>query len=139
MKKTALRGVAREISHGLVREMADRAEIKKSPGQDILEALLKKLVHEVVDQLEVDSVESRHADDVEARLQIIETKLQALTSADIDEDSDGDDDETDGQGSSLPNLKYAKPKYKDVESVLKYIESEGDQGGLKLVIMNFND
>jgi hypothetical protein len=40
---------------------------------------------------------------------------------------------------SFPNLKYAKPKYKNVESVLKYIEDSQDTGGFKLVIMNFND
>ena len=40
---------------------------------------------------------------------------------------------------SFPNLKYAKPKYKNVESVLKYIEDSDDTGGIKLVIMNFND
>jgi len=40
----------------------------------------------------------------------------------------------------FPNLKYRKPKYKNVESVLKYVESEkDDKGGVKLVIMNFND
>ena len=40
----------------------------------------------------------------------------------------------------FPNLKYRKPKYKNVESVLKYVESEKDDtGGVKLVIMNFND
>lgn len=38
-----------------------------------------------------------------------------------------------------PNLKYRKPKYKNMESVLKYIESDEGNGGVKLVIMNFND
>ena len=55
------------------------------------------------------------------------------------EDEDEDEDEEDGAGSSFPNLKYAKPKYKDVQSVLRYIESDAQNGGLKLVIMNFND
>ena len=40
----------------------------------------------------------------------------------------------------FPNLKYRKPKYKNVESILKYVEDEdGPSGGVKLVIMNFND
>lgn len=39
-----------------------------------------------------------------------------------------------------PNLKYRKPKYKNIESILSYVESEGDRGEtIKLVIMNFND
>jgi len=33
----------------------------------------------------------------------------------------------------------AQPKYKNVESILKYNETPDDKGGVKLVIMNFND
>ena len=36
-------------------------------------------------------------------------------------------------------LKYAKSKYQNVESLLNYIETKEDEGGIKLVIMNFND
>lgn len=52
---------------------------------------------------------------------------------------DEDEDEIKDTGSNYPNLKYAKPKYKNMESVLKYIESKDDNGGVKLIIMNFND
>ena len=41
--------------------------------------------------------------------------------------------------SSFPNLKYAMPKYNNVESLLNYVEKGEEQGGLKRVIMNFND
>ena len=45
-----------------------------------------------------------------------------------------------GRGTKYPNLKYAKPKYENVESILKYIESPDDKPAIvKLVIMNFND
>ena len=41
---------------------------------------------------------------------------------------------------SFPNLKYAQPKYSNVSELLKYVESDKPQeGGVKLVIMNFND
>ena len=41
---------------------------------------------------------------------------------------------------AYPNLKYRKPKYQNVSEVLKYVESDKQQGeGVKLVIMNFND
>ena len=56
--------------------------------------------------------------------------------------NDGDDDdgaEITGTGSSFPNLKYAKPKYKNIESILKYVDQAEELGGVKLVIMNFND
>ncbi len=60
------------------------------------------------------------------------------------DDSDNGEDEQDAEDDDpltvkLPNLKYAKSKYRNVESVLKYIEGDQDRGGLKLVIMNFND
>jgi hypothetical protein len=39
-----------------------------------------------------------------------------------------------------PNLKYKKPKYQNVNEMLKYVESDSGKGdGVKLVIMNFND
>ena len=51
-----------------------------------------------------------------------------------------DEDEAKGTGTKYPNLKYAKPKYENVESILKYIESPDDKPAIvKLVIMNFND
>ena len=42
-------------------------------------------------------------------------------------------------GTDLSNLKYGKSKYKNVESLLNYIETKEADGGIKLVIMNFND
>ena len=40
---------------------------------------------------------------------------------------------------NFPNLKYAKSKYRNVESLLNYIENKDTESGIKLVIMNFND
>ena len=40
----------------------------------------------------------------------------------------------------FPNLKYAKPKYSNVSELIKYVESDKPQeGGVKIIIMNFND
>ena len=86
-----------------------------------------------------------------ATLQALERKLETLlpvaqeTPADdqkqpsVLQDDDEDDDEASGEGSRFPNLKYAKAKYRNVESILKYVERDEDRGGVKLVIMNFND
>jgi len=54
--------------------------------------------------------------------------------------STGDDDD-DLKSGNFPNLKYKKPKYDNIESILQYIESpdQGTGSGVKLVIMNFND
>ena len=50
-----------------------------------------------------------------------------------------DDVEDTPEGGDYSNLKYGKSKYKNVESILKYVETPDDKGGVKLVIMNFND
>jgi len=40
----------------------------------------------------------------------------------------------------FPNLKYAKPKYENVSELIKFVESDQPQeGGVKIIIMNFND
>jgi len=94
------------------------------------------MVGEVVRQLkEADSGKGLSDEDVKAKLEKVERKLakRGITGEDEDED------EVVGTGSSFPNLKYAKPKYKNIESILKYIETDEDKGGVKLVIMNFND
>lgn len=52
--------------------------------------------------------------------------------------TDGSREDTAGDG-NYSNLKYGKSKYKNVESILKYVETPDVEGGVKLVIMNFND
>ena len=69
---------------------------------------------------------------IQARIGALETQVESLVKR-ITEAFQG------GKGTNLPNLKYAKPKYQNVESLLNYIESKDDEGGVKLVIMNFND
>ena len=94
------------------------------------------MAEEVVKQLDASRQGDLTVAELGSRLQALEAKVGALAPT---EDTDDDEDEADGNGSALPNLKYAKPKYKGVDSVLKYIEGDDDKGGVKLVIMNFND
>ena len=129
----ALRGVAQEIGHSLVREMGGHRTAERSTARGIVDLLLDQLAEEVVRELTADLKEATSTHDLEARLGTLETRLHQLDA------TDSDDDEADGHGSRLSNLKYAKPKYKDVQSILKYIERDQDNGGVKLVIMNFND
>ena len=133
--RNGLRGVAQEISYDLVREIGSHRPMKKSTTGGVIDLLLDQLAEEVVSELTADLKAGTATHVLEARLETLEKKLNQLASTHSDEG----DDEEDGRESRLPNLKYAKPKYKDVQSILKYIESEQDQGGVKLVIMNFND
>ena len=73
---------------------------------------------------------------LEQRVQLVERELTKLLSGG---DADQNQRDASAQGSALPNLKYAKPKYKTVDSMLKYIEGQEETSGIKLVIMNFND
>lgn len=143
MRKSLVRGMAREIGQNLVRDMEPHRTIRRSKSGGIAELLLDQLAGEVLSQLSADSDEGEIAVDMEARITHLESLVQQIVGGTAseadDDDNDDDEDEVDGAGSSLPNLKYAKPKYKDVESVLKYIESDDDKGSIKLVIMNFND
>lgn len=79
--------------------------------------------------------------DVQAALNKAEDKIGRALNASVD--SDGDDDDEANSKSLFPNLKYRRPKYQNVESVLKYVESKkepGEGGGdVRIVIMNFND
>ena len=140
MRKSLVRGMAREIGQNLVRDMEPHRTIRRSKSGGIAELLLDQLAGEVLSQLSADSDEGEIAVDIEGRITRLESLVQQIVGGTASEaDDDDDEDEVDGAGSSLPNLKYAKPKYKDVESVLKYIESDDDKGSIKLVIMNFND
>jgi len=77
-------------------------------------------------------------DKVERKLEKVLGKLAKAGQDDDDDDDDDDEDEDDGR-SRFPNLKYAQPKYHNLESVIKHVESDDGKGGVKLVLMNFND
>ena len=167
--KKVLQDVVQEIAHGLVLKIESPQCVEKSASVSIIDLLLQQLVKEVARQLiEANAGEDLSDENSEAKLQKVETKLEKqLTEADTgkglsdenvqaklekvekklekrgftgeDEHEDNDEDEAAGTGSSYPNLKYARPKYKNIESILKYIERDEEKGGVKLVIMNFND
>ena len=139
--RTKMRGLADEIADSLIKELRNRAAEESSdeegPSQEMAdEAAENEPVKEnrtlpVVSQRT--SMEAGPTDTgIHARIGALETQVEALVKR-ITEAFQS------GKGTKLPNLKYAKPKYQDVESLLNYIESKEDEGGVKLVIMNFND
>ena len=141
------------------------AEIKRTGNrtgrQDVaettfLELLVAEIKTMVIDELrqelseELSTRENRRVTNNgsrrEKRLERAEQKLSKVIAGDFRDDSEEeeeeDEDETADSSSQYPNLKYRKPKYKNTESILKYVESseDGNAGaGVKLVIMNFND
>lgn len=135
MKTTILKSLASDIAESLAAELK-RLPDRPTYGSDgIGDQLLDELVDHVVEAVVVSGeLERKISGPVDPGCQDLERR-----GLDLDSIEGDDDDEVDGGRSSFPNLKYAKPKYKNVESVLKYIEDSQDTGGIKLVIMNFND
>ena len=131
----AVQTIAEEISHKLTLEMNGGLIEDRPTATTLLDLLLQRLATEVARQLRaMSSSQDSFDDNLEAKLAKAEGKLarQLLDQAGVD---GGLTEAT----SDFPNLKYAKPKYKNVESILKYVERDEDKGGVKLVIMNFND
>ena len=134
--RKALQSVAQEISASLVREIQDPPVTTRGTEVSIVDLLLQQLASALVSQLaEGSSSGGSSSEDLEARLQKLERKLGIMAG----DDEDGDEDEIHGTASDFPNLKYAGSKYRNVESMLKYVEKADDKGGVKLMIMNFND
>ena len=131
----AVQTIAEEISHRLTLEMNGGLVEDGPTPTTLLDLLLQRLATKVARQLTTmnSSVDS-FDDDLEVRLAKVEKKLARQLQGQADNDSD-----MAKPASDFPNLKYAKPKYKNVESILKYVERDEDKGGVKLVIMNFND
>ena len=133
MRKALVRNVAREIRNSVIREAPLQRAAPRPARAGIADLLLERLAEKVLQQLETEMDDTEAPTDLEDRVSSLEMAVNKLAPAEIDEADDDDD------GGRFPNLKYAKPKYKDVESVLKYVESDDDGGALKVVIMNFND
>jgi len=134
--KKPLQRMAEEISRNLLAEMKQDQSVERSPSVNIVDRLVQRLVDEVVSQLGKEGSSNGLSEEhLEARLQKVERRLEKLAIS----AGDGDEAKIAETGNRLPNLKYAKPKYKNIESMLKYVESDDDKGGVKLVIMNFND
>ena len=131
----AFQGIADNIAGTLIKEIVGNGQVARPPYQDMVDRLARTVGEEVAAWIEkVNADTSTEVRAVLDRLLEVEKKLAKLSS-ELDSDS-----ESESEGSTrLPNLKYAKSKYRNVESLLNYVEKGEDQGGLKLVIMNFND
>ena len=144
--QSKMKGLADEIADRLIQELQNRAT-EESPNEESPneEGPSQEMANYPVDNepqeenrpppavFQEMSIKAGPVDTgIQARIGALETRMEALAKS-ITRSSRG------GGGTNLSNLKYAKPKYQNVESLLNYIESKDDEGGVKLVIMNFND
>ena len=168
MSSKALRAVAEDISTSLLSGMDGHPSREASSPASIADLLLEELAKAVVALLNEGSTSAHssdetldaslqkaeavvaplsqgsttahtHDEELDARLQKAEAKLDKLLDKLRAGHLDQDEDAISDARSTFPNLKYARPKYENVESVLKYVDQDDDSGGVKLVIMNFND
>jgi hypothetical protein len=139
-----MRNVAEQIADGLVLEMRDEQSDQLNSYVNMVDLLLQQLAEKVVSLLKQANSTADDSDEQwEARLQKAEAKLSLPRSGSQPgsgrQPRSGSQDVAKEQISSLPNLKYARPKYENLESVMKFVEQEDGRDGVKLVIMNFND
>ncbi len=129
--ENVLRDLADDIAIGLVNEWRRRKAVPVSPAPKVHDMLVEQLARELVSRQ--DDVRTRTSPQQQTlldRLEQVESTLGKIASrirSGQGEYEDGSD--CDGDSS----------KYQNVESFLKYVDSPGSEGGVKLVIMNFND
>jgi hypothetical protein len=125
--------VIRQLARQIVAELVDVLAASFS------ERLKAPIATDGGDAIGIDREEEALAKaDMKAGKILRKVQIKALNSNSQDLDEE-DEDEINVEGAQFPNLKYAKPKYKNIHSLLRYIESPSEAGGVKLVIMNFND
>ena len=135
--RNALHSLVDEIAAALVQEIKTRSS-EGVPGEskatdEFASIVAKEIALEVTQRLPIPISDPATAGQgVQRRLAALESRLEKLTGGSR-ESSKGE------PGSGHSNLKYAKSKYQNVESLLNYIETKEADGGIKLVIMNFND
>jgi len=137
------------VATNIASDLASRLKLEKDNDSTFLKLFSKLIAKEMVKQLlkeadknpeGVKAIFTNSPDSVNTEKGLVkaEGKLTKIMEKGLT-NSLSDEDEVKGAGAKYPNLKYMKPKYANVESILKYVESKDDQGGVKLVIMNFND
>lgn len=100
---------------------------------DLLEKLIRKILKEVIKENAEDKeklkVVSNGGGLTEENMAKADEKIRKALKGKGDSDDDGDDG-------------GLKPKYENIDALLRYVESPDgatSAGGVKLVIMNFND
>ncbi len=147
--KKIFREMSKEITNNLLSSLKNNRIESNDKEENLWQMLIEELTTQAIKEIKKElgredfledkrfEINGRNTEEglikADEKLEKINRKLSG------EQTEDEDEDEIKGADSDYPNLKYAQPKYKNLESVLKYIESKDDKGGVKLVIMNFND
>lgn len=126
-----MRVLVDDIALGLVEELRQRKAVPVTPASSVRDMFVEQLAQQTVSQLDiVQTGTSPNQAFLLQRLQQVENTLQMLAtqirSGQAESEAESCHDE---EGS----------KYQNVDTLLKYVDGSGAEGGVKLVIMNFND
>ena len=142
VKRNPLGAIVQEISQRMADDISSGGPAGQVPSLHIRDLLIQSLADQVVLRL-TDKNDSQAApeDDRLAILRRIESKLMELS-----DDINGSIEKDDRNQVVLPrkarhNTRWDDngSKYNKIESMLKYVETDEDKNGVRLVIMNFND
>ena len=126
-----MRVLADDIALGLLKEWQQRKAVPVPPALRARDTSVDQIAQESVTQQEnVQTSTISEREILLRRLQQVESALEKLATR-----------INSGQGQSEvgSDLGGEGSKYQNVETMLKYVDSTGAEGGVKLVIMNFND
>ena len=131
--KRPMQLLADDIALGLYRELRSQRAVAESPRPKFFDLIVEEVTQQVVNALGAEDLAPRTVEQQRAlRLREVDNKLAGLDSR-IDSAIRGEiingSSDSDSEGS----------KYQNIESLIKYVESSDGGGGVKLVIMNFND
>lgn len=126
-----MRALVDDIALGLVEELQRRKAVPIPPASSARGMFVEQLAQESVGQLDmVPTGRSSERQVLLERLQQVESTLQTLAAQIRLEQAESEDESNHGEEGS---------KYQNVDTLLKYVDGPGAEGGVKLVIMNFND
>ena len=131
--KTTLQVLAEDIAVGLARELRSHQAVAEPAAPRAVDQLANLVAQELRTRMAGgDSAVQPNRQVLLKRLQQMESKLEKIGL----HLRDTLQEET---VSARTSLAGGESKYQNVEALLKYIESPEGEGGIKLVIMNFND
>ena len=126
-----MRALADDIALGLVKEWRRRKVAPVSPAPRARDMVVDQIAQELVSQQEnVQTSTVSEQQIVLQRLQQVESALEKLATRILSGP---------GEHEAGSELGEEGSKYQNVETMLKYVDGAGAEGGVKLVIMNFND
>ena len=129
--KSVMRVLVDDIALGLVEELQRRKAVPVPLASSVRDMLIEQLAQKSVSHLDmVQTAAPLERQALLQRLQEVESTLQILATQIRLGQVESEAESNNGEEGS---------KYQNVDTLLKYVDGSGAEGGVKLVIMNFND